>query len=217
VNRLIFVNVNHPYITNRKTCNFNDESSIKNIQSINFPKLCISTQKEINQNSHLIVPILVLKSIKTLLNLNQKNQSISITDGSYLTFWVNHVRPDDQCTLSIWSLSHETDDSPSNRPSPCNALLGWQYQLRSYIFNSPSFSVTSVGDIAIRTQCQLYSQNSLLKRYSPPGKSCLFANTRSRQSFISLSFKILWSSCLASSILSLSCESTTKTRACVPV
>ena len=51
----------------------------------------------------------------------------------------------------------------------------------------------------------------------PPGKSCLFAKTSSKHSFISLSLNIRWSSCFASSIRSRSCESTTNTRPCVPV
>ena len=38
----------------------------------------------------------------------------------------------------------------------------------------------------------------------PPGRSCLLANTRSKQSFISLSLKILCNSCFASSTLSRS-------------
>lgn len=51
----------------------------------------------------------------------------------------------------------------------------------------------------------------------PPGKSCLFANTINKHSFISLSAKIRSSSSRASSILSLSPESITKMRPCVPV
>ena len=51
---------------------------------------------------------------------------------------------------------------------------------------------------------------------SPPCMSCLFANTSSSASFISLSNMILWSSCLASSILDRSFESMTKIRPCVP-
>lgn len=40
--------------------------------------------------------------------------------------------------------------------------------------------------------------------FVPPGRSCLFANTSNRHSFISRSLKIRCSSCLASSIRSLS-------------
>jgi hypothetical protein len=48
--------------------------------------------------------------------------------------------------------------------------------------------------------------------HSPPDRSCLFANTINRQSFISLSARILSNSSRASSILSLSPESITKIR-----
>lgn len=41
---------------------------------------------------------------------------------------------------------------------------------------------------------------------APPGRSCLFAKTRRRQSFISRSLKILRSSCFASSMRSRSCS-----------
>ena len=53
--------------------------------------------------------------------------------------------------------------------------------------------------------------------YLPSGRSCLLANIRMMASFISLSLIIRWSSCLASSILSLSAQSTTNIRPCVPV
>ena len=51
----------------------------------------------------------------------------------------------------------------------------------------------------------------------PSGKSCLLAKIRMMASLISLSLMILWSSCLASSILSLSAQSTTKMSPWVPV
>lgn len=54
-------------------------------------------------------------------------------------------------------------------------------------------------------------------RRSPSGKSCLFANIKMIASFISLSLMMRWSSCLASSILSLSAQSTTNISPCVPV
>ena len=53
--------------------------------------------------------------------------------------------------------------------------------------------------------------------YAPPLKSCLFANTSSRASFISLSWMILVSSVLASSIRARSFESMTKISPWVPV
>jgi hypothetical protein len=87
---------------------------------------------------------------------------------------------------------------PSNKPSPASALLGCTYQTRSFILASPSWSVTSCGDMA-------------------PGRSCLLAKTRRRQSRISRSFNIRCSSCLASSMRSWSAESMTKTRPWVPV
>jgi hypothetical protein len=52
---------------------------------------------------------------------------------------------------------------------------------------------------------------------SPSGKSCLLANIKIIASRISLSLMIRWSSCRASSIRSLSAQSTTKMRPCVPV
>lgn len=52
--------------------------------------------------------------------------------------------------------------------------------------------------------------------YIPSGKSCLFANINIIASRISLSFIILCNSCLASSIRSLSAQSTTNIRPCVP-
>lgn len=46
-------------------------------------------------------------------------------------------------------------NAPSNKPSPLSAFEGWQYQLRSFILNSPSFSVTSVGVMAVQYAVRL--------------------------------------------------------------
>lgn len=53
---------------------------------------------------------------------------------------------------------------PSNRPSPSRAFEGWQYQDLSFILNSPSFSVTSVGVIAVHHR--KYSSASIPTIYS---------------------------------------------------
>jgi len=55
------------------------------------------------------------------------------------------------------------------------------------------------------------------EKHIPPLISCLLANTRRKQSFISRSFRIRCNSVRASSIRARSAESTTKIRAWVPV
>lgn len=68
------------------------------------------------------------------------------------------------------------------------------------------------------TGYKINDSDNLLFRvlYSPSGRSCLFAKIRIMASLISLSFMILLSSCLASSIRSRSAQSTTKMSPCVP-
>lgn len=51
-----------------------------------------------------------------------------------------------ECLESDPSDSH---DAPSKRPSPSKAFEGWQYHDRSFILSKPSFSVTSVGVMAV--------------------------------------------------------------------
>jgi len=88
--------------------------------------------------------------------------------------------------------------NPSSNPSPVVAQLGTTNQILSLSWESLSASVTSCGFIA-------------------PGISCLFANTSNNESFISRSLMIRCNSCLASSIRTLSEESITKIRPCVPL
>lgn len=66
---------------------------------------------------------------------------------------VPHVsRRLEDSSMVTWEGREErtSGNSPSKRPSPSSALDGWQYQLRSFILNRPSFSVTSVGVMAVR-------------------------------------------------------------------
>ena len=131
----------------------------------------------------------------------------------------------------------ESHCKPSNNPSPVVAQLhgmsvdrrhvssrsthlGCTYHVRSRILCRPNFSVTSAGDMATRRdqeRSQKHRRPSMYratehKPNSPPGRSCLFANTINRQSFISRSARIRSSSSFASSILSRSPESMTKIR-----
>lgn len=107
--------------------------------------------------------------------------------------------------------------NPSSNPSPVVAQLGTTNQILSFSVESLSASVTSCGFIAIILlasnilipSCAVMAKNQL---YKPPGISCLFAKTKSRDSFISLSLIIRCSSCRASSIRTLSEESMTKIR-----
>lgn len=59
-------------------------------------------------------------------------------------------------------------------------------------------------------------QKKKLFKFLPSGRSCLFAKIKIIASRISLSLIILCNSCLASSIRSLSAQSTTKIKPCVP-
>lgn len=49
-----------------------------------------------------------------------------------------------------WPHRRRRGHSPSASPLPSRALEGWQYHERSVILRRPSFSVTSVGVIAVR-------------------------------------------------------------------
>ena len=122
---------------------------------------------------------------------------------------------------------------PSNRPSPVVAQLqkelfqaqtkrGKQYVHTSdaHTTSDPSFCANQAFlSPPLVTLLIAWSIKSCKGQigYTPPGRSCLFAKTRSKHSFISRSLKIRCSSCLASSIRSRSWLSTTKTRPCVPV
>lgn len=118
-------------------------------------------------------------------------------------------------TLSCCCATEVGDDSEWALLFVERTYLGCTYQDRSRMRCRPSFSVTSAGDMAFAGGQILPSMR--MNGDSPPGKSCLFANTSRRHSFISRSLNIRWSSCFASSIRSRSWLSTTKTRPCVPV
>lgn len=101
--------------------------------------------------------------------------------------------------------------SPSNSPSPVVAQLGTTNHILSFSCVSLRASVTSCGFMAIVSMMLAAFLYQNRKRVAvPPGISCLFANTSSKDSFISLSLMIRCNSCLASSIRALSEESITK-------
>ena len=118
-------------------------------------------------------------------------------------------------TFSCCCATEVGDDSEQELSFMHCTYLGCTYQDRSRMRCRPSFSVTSAGDMAF-VGGQILSL-ARMNGGSPPGKSCLFANTSRRHSFISRSLNIRCSSCFASSMRSRSWLSTTKTRPCVPV
>lgn len=105
--------------------------------------------------------------------------------------------------------------SPSKIPVPSVATLGATYHSLSFNLVSCRALITSSG---------LRSKLVSVYSYSPkkcvdirPWISCLLANTSKSASFISRSLIILWSSERASSIRTVSLESTTKIRPWVPI